>query len=783
MGMTSEEIVKNLPNALINWYEFEKGAEVLFVAGGDAACEVFYEVLLDKEVSLYRFSVHEVEENVESTGLLNDGRRYDYIVGGGIIERAKAPVELLGRLKGLLKPSGQLLVGAENRLAIRNFCGDKDKFSKHVLDGIDGYADVGKERRIEIGGQAYAKSELKKMLSNAGFSNVQFFSVFPCLTRPQMILSETYLPNEPIEARVFPQYNSPETVFLWEERLYKPLMDNRMFHQMANAFLIICSMEQNDKEIDQITVQGDRSRDDAMATIIRYKKSVTKRALYPEGQKKISAMAENDTYLRQHHVPVVEAWLENDAYVMPYIDAVIATDYFRELLRNDQTAFVRELGEFRRLIINSSEHIPYSEVNWQQFEPEWEKRKKDDPNIDKWEKLAFGTEQEQGSIGIILERGYIDMVSLNCFHTEKGFLFFDQEFYVESFPANAVFIRTIDLIYRNCPELESFYPKDNLLKYFDLYEHRNTWRAFANNFLINLRNEKELAVYHRRCRRNGKTVLANRHRMDYTQEEYDRLFANIFKGTDNKKIYLFGSGCYSEQFIAQFGQYYKIEGILDNDKKKWGKKVAGIEIHPPLMLEHIDEPFKVFVCIKFFDEVLLQLRNMGVRNISVYNPALDYERPIRLQGKQEIVASKRYHIGYVAGVFDLFHIGHLNLLRRAKEQCDYLIAGVVTDEQVMNTKRTRPYIRFDERLAIVQSCRYVDEAVKIPIDKPGTEEAFYRYHFDVQFSGSDYEGEVYWLAQKAFLQQHGSDLVFFPYTQSISSTAIKARLTDERKDI
>ena len=374
------------------------------------------------------------------------------------------------------------------------------------------------------------------------------------------------------------------------------------------------------------------------------------------------------------------------------------------------------------------------------------------------------------------------MVSLNCFHTNEGFLFFDQEFYIDNFPANAVLIRTIDFIYRDCPGLEALYSKDDVLKYFDLYEYRDTWRNFANSFLISLRSEKELIVYHRQHKRNDKTVWANRFRMDYTQEEYDRLFTNIFKDADSKILYLFGSGCYAEQFIAQFGQYYKIEGIVDNNKEKWGKQVAGIEIYPPSLLESLDVSFKVFVCIKLYENVLLQLKDMGVRSYSVYNPQIDYERPVRLERRQEDEEPKRYHIGYVAGVFDLFHIGHLNLLRRAKEQCDYLIAGVVTDEQVIAAKKTRPYISFEERLAIVQACRYVDEAVEIPADQPGTEDAFYRYHFDAQFSGSDYADNPFWIAKKTFLQQHGSDLVFFPYTQGISSTEIKEQLSDNESE-
>lgn len=297
-----------------------------------------------------------------------------------------------------------------------------------------------------------------------------------------------------------------------------------------------------------------------------------------------------------------------------------------------------------------------------------------------------------------------------------------------------------------------------------------------------LRNDKVLSSYHRQYRRDDRIVMSNRYRMDYTQEEYDRLFHNIFKGAANKKIYLFGSGKYAEQFIEQFGKYYEIAGIVDNNEDRWGDNVSGIKIAAPACLQDVEVPFKVFICIKYFEEVLSQLKEMNVKDISVYDPRLEYERPLRQVAEQEEMTPKKYHIGYVAGVFDLFHIGHLNLLRRAKEQCDYLIVGVVSDEQVIKSKKTRSYIPFEERLEIVQACRYVDEAVMIPVDKPNTEDAYYMYHFDVQFSGSDYADDPVWLARKVFLQQHGSDMVFFPYTQTTSSTEIKDLIIKEKRD-
>lgn len=770
--MTAEDIVRNLPKALFNWYDFKTEARVLFISGGDKECEVIFDGFLGKEIKVSKVDVQTLEKK--------DGEKYDYIVAAGILERVKSLTALLAKIYSMLKPCGRLLIGAENRLGIRYFCGDKDNFTHHVLDGIDNYRRVSWKGKELAGGRLYAKSELKALFTEAGFCNLKFYSVMPCLVRPQMIISESYLPKEPIEVRIFPQYNSPQTIYLEEEKLYQTLMDNNMFHQMANAFLIECSVEGTVSDIDQVTVQGDRNCEEAMATIIRYKKNVIKKPLYQEGQNKIKRLKENDDYLKQHSVLMVDAYIKDDLYVMPYLDEPIATQYFREILRQDKMLFIAKLEEFRQIILKSSEHIPYEQVNWRQFEPGWEKRKKDDPNIDRWKKLAFGTENERCNIGVILERGYIDMVSLNCFYTSQGFRFFDQEFYIESFPANAILIRTIDLIYRE-GGMEALYSRDEVLKYFGLYEHRGTWRALANEFLIKLRNEKELSVYHRLHRRVGKTIYENRYRMNYPQEEYERLFTNIFKDAGNRRLYIFGSGNYAKRFINQFGKFYEITGILDNNIEKWGKELAGIRIYPPADLDNEKAPFKVFICIKFFEEVLVQLVEMGIENISVYNPELDYERPICLKRRLEDDVIKPYHVGYIAGVFDLFHIGHLNLFRRAKEQCDYLIVGVVTDKQVINTKKTRPYIPFEDRLAIVQSCRYVDEAVEIPADKPGTEEAFYRYHFDVQFSGSDYAQNPYWMAKKVFLRQHGSDLVFFPYTETTSSTEIKACLSGRER--
>ena len=97
--------------------------------------------------------------------------------------------------------------------------------------------------------------------------------------------------------------------------------------------------------------------------------------------------------------------------------------------------------------------------------------------------------------------------------------------------------------------------------------------------------------------------------------------------------------------------------------------------------------------------------------------------------------SKKYKLGYVPGVFDLFHVGHLNLINRAREQSEYLLAGVLSDELVMHFKGKRPYIPFEERFSIVRAIKGVDEAVKVDFSNTVKMDAWKLYHYDAYFSG------------------------------------------------
>lgn len=145
---------------------------------------------------------------------------------------------------------------------------------------------------------------------------------------------------------------------------------------------------------------------------------------------------------------------------------------------------------------------------------------------------------------------------------------------------------------------------------------------------------------------------------------------------------------------------------------------------------------------------------------------------------------KKYKVGYTTGVFDLFHIGHLNILKKAKEQCEYLIVGVSTDELVKSYKKKTPVIPFEERIVIVESIKYVDEVVpQTSMDKLASWE---RLKFDVLFHGDDWKGSKMYEEIENKFKRLGVSIVYFPYTKGTSSTIIcdlLTRVLNEEKEL
>jgi len=135
---------------------------------------------------------------------------------------------------------------------------------------------------------------------------------------------------------------------------------------------------------------------------------------------------------------------------------------------------------------------------------------------------------------------------------------------------------------------------------------------------------------------------------------------------------------------------------------------------------------------------------------------------------------KKYKVGYVAGIFDVLHIGHIDTLRRAKEQCEYLIVAVGTDEFLKIRKNRDAVIPYVDRVQIIQSLKYVDEVVpEHDLDKI---RAYKEYKFDVMFAGDDHQNEQVYIDAEKILNELGVDVIYLPHIHKVSSTWIREKI-------
>jgi glycerol-3-phosphate cytidylyltransferase len=144
---------------------------------------------------------------------------------------------------------------------------------------------------------------------------------------------------------------------------------------------------------------------------------------------------------------------------------------------------------------------------------------------------------------------------------------------------------------------------------------------------------------------------------------------------------------------------------------------------------------------------------------------------LKRKGERQL---KPYKVGYTTGVFDLFHVGHLNILQKAKAECDFLIVGVSTDELVLEYKKRLPVIPYEERKQIVEGIRFVDKVVpQLNRDKIAAREHLL---FDVMFVGDDWKGDALFSEVERKFNQVGVEVVYFPYTRGVSTTMVKEKI-------
>ena len=720
-----EQLLKQMKAGLVAWYPFDAGYKILYIGKEN---EPIAEFLREKNYTIEAISIGDIEK----------AGKFRYIIAIELFECNNNPSEVMVSLAKHLEKDGTLLIGANNRLGIRYFCGDWDPYTCRTFDGIENYYNVPDDLDYEVPGRLYAWSELNDIISKSGM-NTKFYSVFPNLDYASHIISEKSKPNEDLANRILPLYHHYPTIFLEEERLYPTLIKNDLFHKMANAYLIECRWDEDYIDASYITLSSNRSKQRAMATIISSDK-VVKKPLFPEGKVGIQTLINNMSDICSRGIKVVKFDLEADGIIMPFISGMMTQEVLQQKMKENVDDFYRIMDEFVEITKKSSDIV-----------------------------------RNDDELGPIAKNGYVDMLPLNSFYVDDEFIFVDQEFSVPEYPIDAIIARAISTLYAYHEELNDCIPREEVYKRYNLLDRKDIFDRMEFEFLEDILNWKHLGMYWWHRRRHKNITDKNRAEMNFETEEYVNFSGDPLDDIGDKKVIIFGAGRFAMSFIDWYGPICDIECIADSDVNRQGQNIRGIPIVSPEEIADIDEEkYRVIICVKNYMPVVRQLIGLGIKNSRIYDAYKVYPRKINYIPAEKDDSLKQYKIGYISGVFDLFHKGHLNLLKRAKEKCEYLIVGVVSDEGVRKFKHVEPFIPFEERIEIVATCKYVDEAVEIPLEHRDARSAYALYHFDCQFCGSDYYKDPVFMADREWLISLGSNMEVLPYTDSTSSTKIKS---------
>ncbi|WP_300809027.1 bifunctional 2-polyprenyl-6-hydroxyphenol methylase/3-demethylubiquinol 3-O-methyltransferase UbiG [uncultured Acetatifactor sp.] len=507
-----------LRKGVLSWYDFPPQARVLEIGAGfgtltGCLCGKCAHVTAT-ERSLYRARAiarrYEDVSNLDVyAGDLLDmefPERFDYIVLVGILERmgkgSREPepyIEYLQFLQGLLKPGGCLLAAVENRFGLRYFCGEEEPHTHRPFDGMNRYA-------WGASGHSFSRREMADIVQAAGFCDHKFYYLLPDYKLPQLIYTDACLPDKGIREKLIPYYRNPDTLIACERELYYDVIDNDVFPFFANSFLVECNTKEISKKYEAwqaplcpiiyAAVSTDRGAERGFATVIRTDGVVHKKSLYEAGQHSARKLYENIADLHAHGIPVVEhRLLPGDILEMPFIPWPTLSDYMKGIMRDRQDELLEMLDRIYEYILQSSEQIPAEENALSS------KLGAD---------IAFDSSKKP-DFGPILEKAYMELIPLNCFYNAKTdeFLYFDQEFVREHYPAKYVLFRAIHYMYCFTPNAEQYCPKEKLIVKYGM---EDTWQIFFQEeqiFLEEVRNKGRYSQFYQRTGVDQGRIYAN----------------------------------------------------------------------------------------------------------------------------------------------------------------------------------------------------------------------------------------------------------------------------------
>jgi FMN phosphatase YigB (HAD superfamily)/2-polyprenyl-3-methyl-5-hydroxy-6-metoxy-1,4-benzoquinol methylase len=410
--------LSELRAALLGWYTFKEGAEVLEVGAGFGAltgylCERTAGVtaveaspfrakaLMKRYQKLENLTIYagKVEE-------LTFTHQFDYIVLIDILVRENT-VSFLQQMKKLLKPDGKLLLVVDNRYGLRYLCGELNPHYDKSYSGFESDALYG-----------FSRQEIMNALKAAGFSQNKFYYPLPDYRLPQVIYSDAHLPGKEMFERITPYYRSKETLLASELDLYEDILQNNVFPFLANSFFVECGDTDRCCAIDYAVVTADRGKMDSLVTSMRSDHKFVKKPMYREGICCMEKLHRNMQQLATRRIDVISYEFTDGVMIMPYIKEQTLANYLQSLKAGDKKHVFAVFDQLWTLILQSSVTV------------------KDDLNV-------LLERAPKADWGPILQKAYLEMIPMNCFYRLNHYEFFDQEFIKANCPAKYPMFRAV----------------------------------------------------------------------------------------------------------------------------------------------------------------------------------------------------------------------------------------------------------------------------------------------------------------------------------------------------
>ena len=370
--------------------------------------------------------------------------KYDYII---LTEGLKKHIEdksYLISLSRLLNDGGRILLTENNRFGLRYLCGAVDELSGEAFGEISGFTDECKSGR-------FSKAKITKIVEESKPENIRFYYPLPNYLFPQLIFSDEYLPGVNLKERLRPYYRRNDTLIADELSLYDDIVQNGVFQFAANSFLIELTYGVYDRKSSNAifaAVTADRRKDRAYSTVIFDDDSVKKIPVYAGESEGSRRQLQNVSELKEKKVPVLDIKMDDSGTVLErFVRLPLLSEYMKSCIFTDPEIAFGFFDKISDYVMLSSEQTG-SENN---------------ALLNKYDCSGI-------DFGPILKKAYIEMIPMNCFFDPetREYLFFDQEFVKDNYPAGYVMYRCVRYFYEHNPGIERLYPKEKMIRRYHL---------------------------------------------------------------------------------------------------------------------------------------------------------------------------------------------------------------------------------------------------------------------------------------------------------------------------